>query len=127
MEKLGILPPGWQVKGSNIVDNLGHRFNLYSGLSRDGIVMGLYLNTKKGESTNTMFCIQMWQNFILPNQEWIGNVWLNGTGTKSGTYYGTKFCSKGRRCLAHITVPEIHKFCTSCAEEAVCNIITTFR
>ena len=127
VEKLGILPPGWQVKGSNIVDNLGHRFNLYSGLSRDGIVMGLYLNTKKGESTNTMFCIQIWQNFILPNQEWIGNVWLNGTGTKSGTYYGTNFCSKGRKCLAHITVPEIHKFCTSCAEETVCNIITTFR
>lgn len=66
VEKLGILPPGWQVKGSNIVDNLGHRFNLYSGLSRDGIVMGLYLNTKKGRALIPCFVFKCGKTLFCP-------------------------------------------------------------
>lgn len=66
VEKLGTLPPGWQVKGSNIVDNLGHRFNLYSGLSRDGIVMGLYLNTKKGKALIPCFVFKCGKTLFYP-------------------------------------------------------------
>lgn len=128
VEKLGILPTGWKVSGSVIKDTFGHYFNLYTAINstNKGIVMGLYLNSQKTEKANTLFCTQMWRDFILPNQEWIGNTWINGSGGKSGTYYGTHTCSKNKQCLSNITIIDIQKFCASCAEETVCNIIVTF-
>lgn len=125
VEMLGILPQGWVVKGSNIYDTMGHHFNLYSTQKRDSLVMGLYINNKKEEKTDTLFCMQMWQNFILPNQEWISNVWVNGSGGKSGNYYGRNYCTPKKKCLSNVNLGEMHKFCTSCAEETVCNIIVT--
>ncbi len=126
VEKLGILPIGWRVKGSQIYDTMGHRFNLYSSIPARNIVIGAYLNTTKEQKTDTLFCTQIWQSFILPNQEWIGNVWLNGAGGKSGQYYGTHTCTPKKKCLSNITITDIQSFCRSCAEETVCNIITTF-
>lgn len=127
VKNIGILPDGWRVVGSNIKDTMGHTFNLYSDNKRTHIVMGLYINDKKEQKADMVFCMQMWQNFILPNKEWIGNVWVNGSGGKSGNYYGTQFCSPNKKCLSEVTIGDISAFCNSCAEETVCNIITTFQ
>lgn len=126
VEKLKILPSGWYRKGSQLYDTIGNRLMVYSGSSKTGIVWGVYQNLKKEEKVNKEFCTILWRDFILPNQEWIGNTWINGSGGKSGTYYGTHTCSKNKQCLSNITITDIQKFCASCAEETVCNIIVTF-
>ena len=91
-------------------------------------------NKKAGGWTGVQleeYCRLLFEHVALPYQDMLFRVWIHrygegeGSGS-SGSFWGSGWCSGGRKCLQSVTFTDMQAFCQTCLDYENCTLVFTF-
>lgn len=129
----GFLPKNWRYSGGRIVDSTLHTTTVTA--SNKYITVNYELKNKKaGGWTGVQleeYCRLLFEHVALPYQDMLFRVWIHrygegeGSGS-SGSFWGSGWCSGGRKCLQSVTFTDMQAFCQTCLDYENCTLVFTF-
>ena len=131
IERAGLIPQSWKRVGTMIIDSQQNRAHIFVRDTRR-LAFDFYLDGNTNRHLKLDICMAMLQKVIRPMHEEIYNAYIYSTAAEdgsapsysTGTWYGDSHCgSSSRKCLSHISAPDIIKACTSCIAERTCVLV----
>lgn len=131
IERAGLIPQSWKRIGTMIIDSQQNRAHIFVRDTRR-LAFDFYLDGNTNRHLKLDICMAMLQKVIRPMHEEIYSAYIYSTAAEdgsapsysTGTWYGDSHCgSSSRKCLSHISAPDIIKACTSCIAERTCVLV----
>ena len=126
--KLGLIPENMDKGDTNyLYDVFNNRINITSnGLQNDGTLSSIGINYV----IDTSAAFEVCQNIYQTAQGFADDLFrivvvksVENVGTSySNSFYGKKYCNTNRKCLAKVSIADIHEACQFCKESKSCGI-----
>ena len=139
IEGLNLFPNSWNINKSpftdteyQFFDSYGNRGLIYSRNHKLvlSLLLGSYGFDEDGGTITAnysdLLCLQLMQNLAYPLHNALYDVLLWRSKGASYTFYGDAYCNRNNKCLAHVSLDEMHKACSSCSKKEACSFTLEF-
>ena len=126
LKAIDLFPAGWNYSGIHYEDSLGNIVQIHVRSNRLVIDMFLRdLHNNGNEKMPPRLCEKLIQNIALPLHSSLYYVFIYN---ESGVFYfGDNYCDgANKKCFNQISLPDIHKACSSCPDGQSCAVVLEF-
>ncbi len=137
----GIVPNHWSINGDYLNDGAGNVVGIYATNQNrqtgdfpmiyiDFMLNGITRNGN-GSQISTNFsdtlCVEIFSNLVQPLHDFMRRGLVYRNSYRYQSYFGSKYCGNGRKCLKDITLSEIKEACNSCVtSKELCSVNISF-
>ena len=126
LKAIDLFPASWNYSGIHYEDSLGNIVQMHVRSNRLVIDMFLRdLHNSGNEKMPPRLCEKLIQNIALPLHSSLYYVFIYNESRT--LYFGDNYCNgANRKCFNQISLPDIHKACSSCPDGQSCAIVLEF-
>ncbi len=126
LKAIDLFPASWNYSGIHYEDSLGNIVQMHVRSNRLVIDMFLRdLHNSGNEKMPPRLCEKLIQNIALPLHSSLYYVFIYNESRT--LYFGDNYCDgANRKCFNQISLPDIHKACSSCPDGQSCAIVLEF-
>ena len=126
LKAIDLFPASWNYSGIHYEDSLGNIVQIHVRSNRLVIDMFLRdLHNSGNEKMPPRLCEKLIQNIALPLHSSLYYIFIYNESRT--LYFGDNYCDgANRKCFNQISLPDIHKACSSCPDGQSCAVVLEF-